>query len=398
MAGRGLALLSLLLLLLGALCYSLATWSRELGAIEDSTGADEVFDLQADFAYKYFDLVEADLLRDTGTFSAREKLLESVCRKYRDPFRPESRGLHRSWPPLNHFTFFRHGGRDHAMCNILKAGSNSWTVFINQVEEKLSEKGPEKQDRSGNSTAGRPSESCWPDCGAGREHLVQVRHPLQRLLSAYRYVFERTSTYEDSFVRVKSLKQLLGDKFSKLSWPQFVEMLLGNELESHPELHRLGVARATVVQGKVKAEKQQKEEMEEDEMRHHINSPDVWVASHWAPYWFQCGLCLASLRPKYILHMDRLEQEADQLLELLGIGGLGVKYPHALRGEGGEAGRWEQSYYSQLSKTQVTRPGCLGGVSHVVYYVQVWRLFQLYRVDHELFGYSPRQYLQWAAD
>ena len=30
--------------------------------------------------------------------------------------------------------------------------------------------------------------------------------------------------------------------------------------------------------------------------------------------------------------------------------------------------------------------------------VQVWRLFQLYRVDHELFGYSPRQYLQWAAD
>jgi hypothetical protein len=28
--------------------------------------------------------------------------------------------------------------------------------------------------------------------------------------------------------------------------------------------------------------------------------------------------------------------------------------------------------------------------------VQVWQLFLLYRVDHELFGYSPRRYLDWS--
>ena len=29
-------------------------------------------------------------------------------------------------------------------------------------------------------------------------------------------------------------------------------------------------------------------------------------------------------------------------------------------------------------------------------YSQVWQLFLLYRVDHELFGFSPRRYLEWA--
>ena len=37
-----------------------------------------------------------------------------------------------------------------------------------------------------------------------------------------------------------------------------------------------------------------------------VNDPDIWVANHWSPYWYNCGLCLPELRPHYILHMDKL--------------------------------------------------------------------------------------------
>ena len=180
MVGRGLLLLLLLLLLLGALVFSLLGRIRGQEVEQGITVAEELFDLNSDFSYKYFDLLEKNLLRDTSTFAARSSLLDSVCTKYRDPFRPEHRGLHASWPPMSKFSFFQLHGRDHAMCNILKAGSNSWTVFLERVNKALEGK---RGEMGGNMTVG---EHCWPDCG-GREHLVQVRHPLQRLLSAYRW-------------------------------------------------------------------------------------------------------------------------------------------------------------------------------------------------------------------
>ena len=39
-----------------------------------------------------------------------------------------------------------------------------------------------------------------------------MRHPLERLLSAYRHVFERENTYEDEFMKVVSLKQVERNK------------------------------------------------------------------------------------------------------------------------------------------------------------------------------------------
>ena len=41
-----------------------------------------------------------------------------------------------------------------------------------------------------------------------------MRHPLERLLSAYRHVFERENTYEDEFMKVVSLKQV--EYFAKI--------------------------------------------------------------------------------------------------------------------------------------------------------------------------------------
>ena len=66
------------------------------------------FDLESDFSYKYFDLMEKERMRDLSTFESRKNLLDEVCKKYKDPFRPENRALYHSHPPLNHFSFFRY--------------------------------------------------------------------------------------------------------------------------------------------------------------------------------------------------------------------------------------------------------------------------------------------------
>lgn len=102
--------------------------------------------------------------------------------------RPENRGLHQSWPALSHFTFFKLAGKSHAMCNLLKAGSNSWNIFMDRVQQQQQHyEGYEMIVDSKNAMSLPANSSCWPDCGP-RVHLVQVRHPLQRLLSAYRYI------------------------------------------------------------------------------------------------------------------------------------------------------------------------------------------------------------------
>jgi len=379
MPGRGLALLALLLIAIASCVTFLARFAKE--NVEVSSKVNDLSGrlvLEDDITFKYFDIIEKDLLRDTSNFESRSKLMKDVCDKYRDPFRPENRGLHQSWPALSHFTFFKVAGKAHAMCNSLKAGSNSWNIFMDRVQQQQLQ-----EEHAGGHTAVRDTEaatslpansSCWPDC-APRMHLVQVRHPLQRLVSAYRYVFERPTTYADNFVAVKSLKQVEG---SRLSWPQFVNMLLNNQLSSDPELQRLGVAHSAKDAEGTEGEGVKDSRQVGPANRTTVNHPEAWVTSHWAPYWFTCGPCHPSTRPSYILHLDRAEQDAELLLKVLGLTGKMPPYPHMLRGEGGHSSELEKMYFSQLSKTQV------------------WQLFLLYRVDHELFGFSPRRYLEWA--
>ena len=92
-----------------------------------------------------------------------------------------------------------------------------------------------------------------------------MRHPLERVLSAYR------SEYEG--------------KRGELSWPQFVDKLISNGLGPEP-----GARDSRRLQ------------------------PPAWY--HTAPYWKHCGLCRPELRPKYILHMDKLGQWELEILLL----------------------------------------------------------------------------------
>jgi len=337
------------------------------------------FDLESDFSYKYFDLMEKDRKRDVSTFKSRKELLDTVCDKYKDPFRPENRALYHTHPPLNHFSYFQYQGKSNMMCTILKGGSNSWKVFMQRVQEEM-EKAPQqsKLEERAKTIAEEIKESCWPSCAISSNKIVQVRHPLERLLSAYRYVFERTNTYEDQFVQVVSLKQILGASFQKLTWTQFVDLIIKDQLSSHEELTGIGEASGRIDQnGKVKDVHEYFSENPSND-KHEINEPDNWVANHWAPYWFTCGLCLPELRPSYILHMDHLEKEIPILVNKLGMGQMNITYPHALKGVEGHTRDKNKEYFSMLSKAQV------------------WQLYNIYRVDHEMFGFSPREFLDWA--
>jgi len=337
------------------------------------------FDLESDFSYKYFDLMEKDRKRDISTFKSRKELLDTVCDKYKDPFRPENRALYHTHPPLNHFSYFQYQGKSNMMCTILKGGSNSWKVFMQRVQEEM-EKAPQQSnlEERAKTIAEEIKESCWPSCAISSNKIVQVRHPLERLLSAYRYVFERTNTYEDQFVQVVSLKQILGASFQKLTWTQFVDLIIKDQLSSHEELAGIGEASGRIDQnGKVKDVNEYFSENPSND-KHEINEPDNWVANHWAPYWFTCGLCLPELRPSYILHMDHLEKEIPILVNKLGMGQMNITYPHALKGVEGHTRDKNKEYFSMLSKAQV------------------WQLYNIYRVDHEMFGFSPREFLDWA--
>merc|ERR1711935_258606 len=111
----------------------------------------------------------------------------------------------------------------------------------------------------------------------------------------------------------------IGDKFSGLSWPDFVDLLLRNKLS-------------------------QRENAQPE-----VNEADPWVANHWAPFWFTCGMCLPSLRPDFILHLDKIAGEARLLLSHLGITNSSVVFPRELEGEGGHSETLLAEYYGQLS-------------------------------------------------
>ena len=131
---------------------------------------------------------------------------------------------------------------------------------------------------------------------------------------------------------VKSLKQVLGSRFKRLSWPQFVNMLLNNQLSSDPALQRLGVAHAAKdAEGSVEEEGVTDSRQADPANQTTVNHPEAWVTAHWAPYWFTCGPCHPSTSPSYILHMDRAEKDADLLLKALGLTGKMPSYPHVLR-------------------------------------------------------------------
>jgi hypothetical protein len=189
----------------------------------------------------------------------------------------------------------------------------------------------------------------------------QVRHPLERLLSSWRYLFRSQAWQQmlrDRPDIAAAHRRLLG-----LSWPGFVEeILLGRA-------GRFGLTPEQLQNG---------------------SQPWITVVEHFAPMWLWCSPCQAGLRPHIIVKLETIQRDGPAVMQLLNLTAssatvpflnVHVTTPFERPEDVGVNSRDKVAeYYGQLRKRQVAE------------------LYHMFRLDHELFGYSPEPYIQLAMD
>eukprot|EP00090_Calanus_glacialis_P012606 TRINITY_DN21202_c0_g1_i1.p1 TRINITY_DN21202_c0_g1~~TRINITY_DN21202_c0_g1_i1.p1 ORF type:complete len:347 (-),score=75.10 TRINITY_DN21202_c0_g1_i1:75-1115(-) len=277
----------------------------------------------------------------------RRARLQSVCSEYGLSMRVEHGSVFRRKKLVNRCTgsFFHVEGKDHFICNVLKGGSTSWQVFFgeNNITRTFLEACEDNHNCPTSSTAGLK--------------LVQVRHPLERLLATYRHIFKNGGwkALDLNYQGNPKLEQEYVNFFSK-DWPYFVE-----EIVLKDEYHKT------------------EEDLEE------LGRSGVWIKHHWAPYWYTCGLCSSGLAPDIVIKTETLPWDMPTVLERLKLPG-STSFPDIrVTGtddnfsEGNKASEvFVEKYFSQLSKQQVMR------------------LYEMYKLDHLMFDYSPQKYIDVA--
>ena len=107
------------------------------------------------------------------------------------------------------------------------------------------------------------------------------------------------------------------------------------------------------------------------------------IRHHWAPYWLTCNVCDHKHLPDYVLKIETLEEDIESIFENeFGFHGDDYLFPKVktLGIESSSAGKVNSSmflfkYFSQLSK------------------VEIMKLYEMYKMDFQLFNYSPEKFL-----
>ncbi len=128
------------------------------------------------------------------------------------------------------------------------------------------------------------------------------------------------------------------------------------------------------------------------EYGHQDAEADAWimVIQHFAPVWLLCTPCEAGLRPDVIVKLETIGRDGPALMQMMNLSASSSAMPLHHVHVTTEFERPEDlgvnsrlkaaEYYGQLTKRQVAE------------------LYEMYRLDHDLFGYSPEPYIAMAMD
>ncbi len=262
------------------------------------------------------DLKENEKVADD--FESRRANFNRVCSKYSDPFKPESRALQdESLARIYDYNYFWFNKSYTMVCSIHKVGSNSMHAFLNKILEDYINEDPERyyngldlpssreghEDESDNDAKSMipVTTKCWPDCAKNHTKVLLVRHPLERLLSAYKYIFENEGKFH----------------FNKMTWVEFVENIINYDKNNQ-------------------------------DWKEYQRS----IGDHWEPFWRVCQVCAENFRPKYILRLESLEADLRSYLKDIGLEKFSDKFPWVNHHQG-HTSIWIKMYYSKLTKDQI---------------------------------------------
>jgi len=268
------------------------------------------------------------------------------------------------------------------VCIPHKVGSHAWGVFSRTVNKIFP--GVETSWRS----------KVWTE----RSNLraVVVRHPLDRLVSAYRMIFEDYCDPKSKFVKKDSvckregirkdkrnpleqsreqegkggkpsLNQLLGlmkdeyinggDRYISRIWYKF-------HPEPVPEQNRFKFSFNEFVRLLVNGS------MEFKDDPYVLNHKQL--SNHWAPYWYECPVCHQNVRPDFILHLETLEEDIQEMLKVINLSSFSSSFPHTHKQKGVSSSSRTKQLLGELSSWDLKE------------------LMNLYRLDFELFNYSSQ--------
>lgn len=289
-------------------------------------------------------------------FSSRLQRVQDVCQKYSDPYRAEHDGVFSVSARLSDFNYFWFQNGFTMVCSIQKVGSNSWNKFLRLIAEHYTEdkhssqeSAREASEMSAEDLPVPVSLDCWPKCAQNHTKIIVVRHPLERLLSAYRYLHEEMNGKPDLQISLLIIQLVLiisgSNSIRQMTWPEFTDSILSWTRTSAD-----------------------------------FNDTISGYGYHWQPYWHSCSVCVPALTPSFILKMETLKRDVRNYLAAIGLERFAEQFPHKVKNQEGPTGSVAKTFYSQLTKEKIVQ------------------LYELYRLDHELFGYDALEYIEYGQD
>ncbi|XP_040578975.1 uncharacterized protein [Lepeophtheirus salmonis] len=316
----------------------------------------------------------------------RIQLLRSKCRKYSDPFRPEKAVLfeHRSLGvEVVHFPTPK---VPMSVCIPHKTGSKSWGIFSRQMKAEHEVESFIKY-----------SSLNWKDKSALAYKIVVVRHPLERLVSVYRMIFEdwcnpegipyqRWKICSNEIFNKGFRSKLLSAATSSSNSSSSLSFLnyMYDSYRYTNDLYMFRIWEEIHPHSEIVSREQLKFTFKEFIRFLIEGSEDPFISGHkgvsyhWAPIWKECSLCSPLTTPDFVLHLETLSQDL-RLLERIGKAprsSFTTSFPHAHDQNGSQ--KLVAKYYSMITKDNVRG------------------LVEKYKLDHELFGYDPEPYIKMA--